>query len=124
MKYWGAQGAFWGGVWGMLFGTAFFAIPGVGPVLMAGPLVAWIIAALEGAVVVGGLSALGAGLYSIGIPKDSVVKYEAALKTDKFLLLAHGTASEVSKARDIMQTTHAVDVAVHMSEQVLAGSGR
>ena len=46
---------------------------------MAGPLVAWIVGALEGAVLMGGLSALGAGLYSIGIPKDSVVKYETAL---------------------------------------------
>jgi hypothetical protein len=70
MKYWGKQGAFWGGIWGMLFGAAFFVIPGLGPILVAGPLVAWIIGALEGAVVVGGLSALGAGLYSIGIPKD------------------------------------------------------
>ena len=85
MKYWGKQGAFWGGLWGMLFG-AFFIIPGLGPILVAGPLVAWIVGALEGAVVVGGLSVLGAGLYSIGIPKDSVVQYEAALKADKFLL--------------------------------------
>src|SRR5579864_2076724 len=105
MKYWGTQGAFWGGIWGMLFGTAFFAIPGVGPLVVAGPLVAWIVAALEGAAVVGGLSALGAGLFSIGIPKDSVVKYETALKADNFLLVAHGTADEVSKARDIMHTT-------------------
>jgi uncharacterized membrane protein len=126
MKYWGKQGAFWGGIWGMLFGAAFFAIPGLGPVLVAGPLVAWIIGALEGAVVVGGLSALGAGLYSIGIPKDSVVQYEEALKSDKFLLMAHGTADEVAKARDIMQTTHPVRVAVHAAEreQHLVGSGR
>ena len=62
MMYWGKMGAFWGGLWGMLFGAAFFAIPGIGPILVAGPLVAWIIGALEGAVVVGGLSALGAGL--------------------------------------------------------------
>jgi hypothetical protein len=79
-------------------------------------LVAWIIGGLEGAVVVGGLSALGAGLYSIGIPKDSVVKYEAALKSDKFLLLAHGTADEVAKARDIMQTTDPMEVVVHPAE--------
>ncbi len=85
MKYWGKMGAFWGGFWGLLFGSAFFMIPGIGPILVAGPLVAWIVGALEGAVVVGGLSALGAGLYSIGIPKDSIVKYEAALKTDQFL---------------------------------------
>src|SRR5579863_1476879 len=110
MKYWGKQGAFWGGIWGMLFGAAFFAIPGIGPILVAGPLVAWIIGALEGAVVVGGLSALGAGLYSIGIPKDSAVKYETALKSNKFLLIAHGTAEEVAKARDIIQTTPHVQV--------------
>ena len=126
MKYWGARGAFWGGLWGMLFGAAFFVIPGIGPILVAGPLVAWIIGALEGAVVVGGLSALGAGLYSIGIPKDSVVKYEAALKSDKFILLAHGTAAEVATAKDILQTTHSIEVAVHMAErgQLAGGSGR
>ena len=39
MKYWGKSGAFWGGFWGLLFGSAFFAIPGIGPVLVAGPLV-------------------------------------------------------------------------------------
>src|SRR5271163_163267 len=75
MKYWGKAGAFWGGFWGLLFGSAFFAIPGLGPVLVAGPLVGWIVGALEGAAVVGGLSAVGAGLYSIGIPQDSIVKY-------------------------------------------------
>jgi hypothetical protein len=80
-------------------------------------LVAWIIGGLEGAVVVGGLSALGAGLYSIGIPKDSVVQYETALKSDKFLLLAHGTADEVAKARDLLQRTHPVEVALHAAER-------
>jgi len=116
MKYWGKQGAFWGGLWGMLFG-AFFIIPGLGPILVAGPLVAWIVGALEGAVVVGGLSALGAGLYSIGIPKDSVVQYEAALKADKFLLVAHGTAGEVAQARDILQNTHPLEIAVHAAQR-------
>ena len=114
MKYWGKLGAFWGGLWGMLFGAAFFAIPGIGPVLVAGPLVAWIVGALEGAAVVGGLGAIGAGLYSIGIPKDSVVKYETAIKSDKFLVLAHGTADEVAKAKDIMQTTRPAEVALHI----------
>ncbi len=47
MKRWGSIGAFWGGFWGLLFGTAFFAIPGIGPILVAGPMVAWIVGALE-----------------------------------------------------------------------------
>ena len=72
---------------------------------MAGPLVAWIVAGLEGAVVFGGVSAVGAGLVSIGIPKDSVIKYDVALKTDKYLLIVHGTPDAVEKAKDIIAGT-------------------
>jgi hypothetical protein len=117
MKRWGKSGAFWGGVWGLLVGGAFFAIPGIGPVLVAGPLIAWMVGALEGAVVVGGLSAVGAGLYSIGIPKDSVLQYESAIRSDRFLLLAHGTAEDVEKARQIMRRGQPVNMAVHVVEQ-------
>jgi hypothetical protein len=102
MKYWGKIGAFWGGFWGLLFGSAMFAIPGLGPILVAGPLVAWIVAALEGAVVFGGVSAIGAGLASIGIPKDSILQYDVALKSDKFLLIVYGTREAVSKAEGII----------------------
>jgi uncharacterized membrane protein len=105
MKYWGSVGAFWGGLWGLLFGSAAFVIPGLGPILVAGPLVGWIVSCLEGAVVVGGVSALGAGLVSIGIPKDSVIKYEVALKTDKFLLIVHGAPDTVYGARLILDGT-------------------
>jgi uncharacterized membrane protein len=122
MKYWGKVGAFWGGFWGLLFGSAFFMIPGLGPILAAGPVVAWIVAGLEGAVEVGALGALGAGLYSIGIPKDSIVKYEAALKSDQFLLIAHGTAAEVAKARDIIETTHPASLSRHENEAVAANA--
>jgi uncharacterized membrane protein len=121
MKYWGKNGAFWGGFWGLLFGSAFFAIPGIGPLLVAGPLVAWIVGALEGAVVVGGLSAVGAGLYSIGIPKDSIVEYETALKTDKFLLVVHAGAAEVEKAKTIIKNTCPIDFSTHSAEVALAG---
>ena len=117
MKYWGKTGAFWGGLWGLLVGAAFFVIPGVGPVLIAGPLAAWVVGALEGAVVVGGLSVLGAGLYSIGIPKDSILRYESALRAEKFLLIAHGTPEEVIKAKDILRSTHPDEVNVHFAEE-------
>jgi uncharacterized membrane protein len=114
IKHWGRSGAFWGGLWGLLFGAAFFSIPGIGPVLVAGPLVAWIIGALEGAVVVGGVSAIGAGLFSVGLPKDSILKYEIALKTDRFLLLVHGTADEAARARDIIKGTHPAGLDTHL----------
>lgn len=113
MKLWGKRGAFWGGFWGLLFGSALFVIPGIGPLIVFGPLVAWIVGALESAVVVGGLSALGAGLYSIGIPKNSIVQYEAALKSDKFLVIAHGTADEVAKAKSIIEATGGTQTTIH-----------
>ena len=113
MMYWGKTGAFWGGLWGMLFGSAFFLIPGLGPILAAGPVVTWIVAALEGAVLVGGGSALGAGLFSLGIPKDSILKYEESVKAGKFLLIAHGTADEVQRARNILQNSGAEQINLH-----------
>jgi hypothetical protein len=113
MKYWGKLGAFWGGFWGLLFGSAMFAIPGIGPILVAGPLVGWIVGALEGAAVVGGISAVGAGLFSIGVPKDSVIKYDVALKTDKFVLVVHGTPEAVDHARHIIEGTEHHSYTVH-----------
>src|ERR1039457_1583235 len=122
MKYWGKAGAFWGGFWGLLFGSAFFMIPGLGPILAAGPVVAWIVGALESAAVVGGGSALGAGLYRMGIPKDRIVEYEAALKTDQFLLIVHGTGAEGAKAKEIIETTHPSQVSLHSGEAVTAAA--
>ena len=120
MSYWGQQGALWGGLWGFLFGSAFFWVPGLGPLLVAGPLVAWIVGALEGAVVVGGLSVLGAALASIGIPKNSIVEYETEVKNGKLLLVAHGTADEVERAKGLLHRTPATTSTVH-PEQATVG---
>ncbi len=108
VKYWGKLGAFWGGFWGLLFGSALFFIPGIGPIAVGGPLVSWIVAALEGAVAVGGMSAIGAALYSVGIPKDSIVKYETALKSNKFLVIFHGSGEDVEKARGLLKASEAI----------------
>ena len=116
MKYWGKLGAFWGGLWGILFGAAFFWIPGIGPLVVAGPLVSSIIGGLEGAVAVGGLTALGAGLYSLGIPKDSIINYESSIKSDKFLLVVHGSGDELAKAKDILKSA-GHEVSVHSSSE-------
>ena len=102
IKAWGGTGAFWGGIWGLLLAPAVFVLPGLGLVGMAGPIVATLVGALEGAVVVGGLSALGAALTQIGVPKEQIIKYEAALKVDKYLLVVHGSAEDQEKARSVL----------------------
>jgi hypothetical protein len=103
IKTWGATGAFWGGVWGMLLAPAVFLLPGVGVLAMAGPIVSVLVGALEGAILAGGISVMAAALKSLGVEDDEVVKYETALKADKYLLMIHGTAGELSKAQTILQ---------------------
>ena len=120
MKVWGKRGAFWGGLWGLLFGSAFFWIPGLGPLLVAGPLVSWIVGAMEGALAVGGLSAIGAGLYSLGIPKDSILQYETALKADKFVLISHGSKDETTHAKEILEGTKPETLDHHLTAPVVS----
>jgi len=105
IKYWGKQGAFWGGIFGLLLAPAFFWIPGVGPILTGGIIGSFLMGSIEGAAVgaavVGGTSALAAALGSLGLPKDSIIRYEADLKANKFLLIASGSAAEAERARAI-----------------------
>jgi hypothetical protein len=106
VRYWGKHGAFWGAIFGILLAPAFFWIPGIGPILTGGIISSLLMGAIEGgavgAAVVGGTSALGAALASLGIPKDSVVRYEAELQANKFLLIASGTATDVERARRVL----------------------
>jgi hypothetical protein len=102
VRFWGTRGAFWGGLWGLFFGGLFLTIPVVGNVVILGYLAAAVFSAVEGAVLTGGLGAIGAALYSVGVPKDSLLQYETAIKADGFLVVAHGSADEVMHAKDIL----------------------
>ena len=115
VKFWGTNGAFWGGMWGWLAGGLFITTPVVGPVVIVGSLAAIVLSAIEGALVVGGLSALGAALFSIGIPKDSVVDYETCVKADKFLVMARGPAEEMTRAKTILGTFKPARVDEHVT---------
>jgi uncharacterized membrane protein len=110
MKYWGKLGAFWGGFWGLLFGSAFFIVPGVGPLLFAGPIVTYIV------------GALGAGLYSMGIPKDSILQYETAVKSGKYVLIAHGSDAETVHAREIISRTNPEALEAHLPASIEASA--
>ncbi len=113
MKFWGKLGAFWGGMWGWFIGAGLFLIPGVGHVIVLGPLVGWLAGAIEGAVVGAGVGVVGAALVSAGIPKDKVVKYETAIGAGKFVVLVHGTQAEVDRARTILAAKGTPDVTTY-----------
>jgi hypothetical protein len=111
IKSWGGVGAFWGGLWGLLFAPAVFFLPGLGLVAMAGPFVSLLVGILEGAALVGGVSAIGAALIQLGVPKDQVVKYENALTVDSYVLMVHGTAAQAQRARALLMGTPVTEAA-------------
>ena len=123
IKFWGKRGAFWGGLWGMFFGGLFLTIPVVGHVIVLGYLASMAIYGIGNAIVVGGLSALGAALYGIGVPKDSVIQYETAVKADSFLVMAHGTAEEVARAKAILGTLKPSRLDVHAGVKAAEPAG-
>jgi hypothetical protein len=101
----------------LLFGAAFFWVPGLGQVLVAGPLIATIVAVLEDAVLVGGLSVVGVALLNIGVPKDTALKYQSEIKAGKFVVVAHGTPEEVEQAHQIL-SKHG-EATIHHVEQTM-----
>ena len=113
MQFWGKYGAFWGSLWALLAGGLFLSVPLVGSVVVLGGFAAVVLTAIEGAVVGGGIGALGAAMFSIGIPKNTVLQYEDMLKADGFLVLVQGSADEVKRAHEILNTTKAANVDVH-----------
>ena len=113
VRFWGARGAFWGGLWGLFLGGLFLTVPIVGHVVVLGYIAATAASVVEGAVVVGGISVLGAVLASIGLPKDSVIRYETAVAADGFLVMAHGTPAEIARAGAILKAAAPSSVDAH-----------
>jgi len=113
VKFWGTRGAFWGGLWGLFFGGLLITLPAVGPVVVLGYLATTIVAALDTAVLFGSLSAVGAALYSIGIPKDTIIEYETAVKANGFLVMVQGSAEDMVRARAIVAPIKPVTLDVH-----------
>ena len=123
VKFWGSRGAFWGGLWGLFFGGMILTLPVTGPVVLVGYVAAAAISAAEGALVVGGLSALGAALAGIGIPRDSVLQYETAIAADGFLVMAHGTTAEMAQAEYVLKGLHPQHLELHQSGLTFVAGG-
>lgn len=122
IAFWGSRGAFWGGFWGLFFGGVVLTIPVLGQVIVLGTLASMVVSAVEGALIVGGISGLAAAFYSIGIPKDSVIAYESALKSDGFLVMAHGSNEDIERAKSILHAANPTIMDVHAGEKNANGS--
>ena len=92
----------------MLAGVGALAIPGIGPFIAAGPIMAGL-AGLGVGGVVGGL--VGA-LVGMGIPEYEAKRYEGRVKGGGTLLSVHcDTADQISRAKDLLKSTGAEDIA-------------
>jgi hypothetical protein len=103
----GVSGAAIGGVLGWLAGIGSLAIPGVGPLIAAGPIVG----ALAGAGAVGAAGGLIGAIAGFGIPEYEAKRYEGRIRKGGILLSVHADDSEwTSKAKEILEETGAEDV--------------
>ena len=98
-------GAWLGGIFGLLTGAAFLWVPGVGPLIVAGSLTAAVLGGVEGAVVGAAASGMLGWLFSLGISKEHILKYEESVKAGKYLVIAHGSADAVATATTILKGT-------------------
>lgn len=100
-------GAVVGGTLGWLAGIGTLAIPGIGPFIAAGPLVA----ALAGIGVGGAVGGIAGALIGMGIPEYEAKRYEGRVKDGGILLSVHCENSEMTKrAKDILERTGAKDI--------------
>jgi hypothetical protein len=101
-----AAGGLTGGVLGLLAGIGSLAIPGVGPFIAAGP----IMAALSGAAIGGTAGGIVGGLVGLGIPEIEAKRYEEKLKTGNYLIAVHAAGDRKDVAKEIFKTEGAEDI--------------
>jgi uncharacterized membrane protein len=98
------SGALFGGLAGVALGAALLVLPGVGPIVVAGPLAAAVLAGIEGALAGVAVGALSGALIGWGVPRDHAIKYESEVTGGKYLVLTRGNAEEVARARALLKT--------------------
>ena len=103
----GGAGAVIGGTLGLLAGIGALAIPGVGPFIAAGP----IMAALAGIGVGGAVGGFAGALIGMGIPEYEAKRYEGRIQKGGILLSVHcDTSDQVKRGKEIMKNTGAEDI--------------
>ena len=115
----GSAGGVAGGIFGLLAGIGALAIPGVGPFIAAGP----IMAALSGAAVGAAIGGIAGALVGMGMPEYEAKQYEAKVKDGNILISVHSYDSEeVKRIKKIMEDVQAEDISVTSEESVSKSS--
>lgn len=118
LRHWGGVGGVCGAIGGLLFGPVLFFVAPVGLMAVGGPFALTLLVALEGALVGAGASAIMAALTSIGVSDEQARRYEEAIGADGFLVIVHGAAPEIERARRLLETGEGPAGATEPSSQV------
>lgn len=92
---WSRRGALWGCAWGLAISVWLYWVPEIAPLLV-------IIPVLLGAVTLGLLGAVTAGLYSMRIPRNSVLQYAAGAQEGRYVVLYEGSTLQIQRARQVI----------------------
>ena len=106
-------GAWVGGIFGLVTGIAFLAVPGFGPILAAGHLASVLLGSVEGAAIGAAGGGFLAALTNCGVAEHHLQPYEELLKSEKCMVIAHGSAEEVTLAYNVLKDTGASDLQLH-----------
>jgi hypothetical protein len=109
------SGALLGGFTGIALGAAFLILPGIGPIVVAGPLAAAILASIEGAVAGVALGAISGALVAWGVPKEHAIKYESEVKGGKYLVIVKGNDANIARAISLLAKHRHELIGVHKS---------
>jgi len=105
IKVWGEHGAAWGALWGLLAGaTGLFVLPGIGPLLAAGPVVEALGGAIAGAALAGGamagaaaLTQLAGALHRMGVPDADIEVIHDAIQQGRYAVILHCAPEQVEQ---------------------------
>ena len=95
-------GAWFGGMFGLFIGAGILILPGLGLVVVAGPIAAALLAGIEGAVAGTALGSLAGALVGWGVPKDRALEYQTQVKGGKFLVIVRSNPEVVASARSLL----------------------
>ncbi|MHC5715817.1 MAG: general stress protein [Nostoc sp.] len=112
--YWGS---FVGGLFGILAGAGVLFIPGVAPIIIAGPIAGifagWLEGTLVGAAGAAALGGLAGALSGLGIPKYEILKYETQIRAGEFIILVTGSNEDVSQAKQMLdRISHEISMSI------------
>jgi hypothetical protein len=100
-------GAWTGGLFGLLVGAAFLILPGIGPLIIAGPLAAGVLGGIEGALAGAAFGGLTGALVGLGMSWDKAIRYESEVKAGKFLVTLQDDASQIERTRSLFTASKA-----------------